>query len=1009
MRWNKILWIFLFCTITFRGVSQVHSFKNFGLDKSEFPSRIECLNQGVNGELYIGTLAGLVVYDGQKFVQITEREGIAENAISSIGIYREIIWIGHWAGSLTRYNSENGSLDVIDLKEALNFSSIINIVPLSRSSAILVSKEGKVYLHSESGIEQILIATSTANEKVHSIVSDSTVYFAVTNHGIYQTDESGSFAVWESLFHSDMVITCATLLGTNEWAIGTEAGGFLLNIESDQLTSIGEALEIGKVVSILQDQEEYLWLGSAEKGVIKYHPITKDLELIKRDNGLSYNQIRGVFMDREGIVWIATVAGLDQYLGRSFTLFDRRSGILENLIWDFAMVNDKILLATSQGLNLIEIIDEGKRVKTHSKFSLNNEEPRKILLKHQGELVFVITAERNVWYGSIGEGFQRISQLDGVALTVEEVNGEIWVGTTNGVMKVENGQLKEQYTKDTGLGGNKVNGIYYSKVKNETWITVLGGPCTLYKDGRFKKFGSDEGLTSSVIQDASFDKQGNPWFATYDDGVIYYEDGRFKNLSEKVAISSTTTFAIEIDEDESVWIGHNWGLDVYRIPFEDIKKFGKDQGFMGMEVNTGAIHGDGDNNIMMGTLMGLLRFKPANYRTNIIEPITRIKTMRIGDVTVDLNVKNAEIDFGVNDLHIEFSGISLVNPSENMYEYRLLGAHESWKVKYDQSPIEYLSLPPGSFTFELRTCNSSGFCNKTPISYSFTIKPPFYRTWWFYTLVFLVVVLAIFLMDRFRVLALMDEKNMLSEKLANYEQQLIEKSQVADELLSQKAYDSSIFNQLTVGSEKSTLHHRTLPLDTYSADQMVELDFDNFKLYGFVDLGISGLTAKFLMEKIKYELLNELKPSERGDSKSVIKVFGEQIEKHIKTLEKHKEPNWVLIAHENNELTVHNRLCSFFVLDGNQVVEFKACLDRMSFKFEVLDASSRIFIASDGLVEQLSEDGMKTYGKRRLHAKLSDSVALDAEAIFDVVSNDLRNWQGAMEQSDDIMLIILEL
>lgn len=1008
MQLIRTLSTFLFVCQFMALTAQVHSFKNFGLDKKEFPSRIECINQGVNGELYIGTLAGLVVYDGENFRQITEAEGLGENAVSAIGVKDEFVWIGHWAGSVTIYNAKDASVDVIDLREALNFSSIVCIEPVSKTSGLLVSKEGKVYMYSESGLEQILIEANTANEKVLSIISDSTAYYLITNHGIYKTTVEGSFAVWETIFHTDLELTCASFLQTNQWAVGTTSGGYMLQVDSRELLPIGVGLELGRIVSILQDQEEFLWVGTAEKGVVKYHPITKKIETIKRDNGLSYNQVRTLFMDREGIVWIATVAGLDQYLGQAFILFDRRSGLPENLIWDFAMFQDQFLLATSQSLDLVKISEDNKNVRVIKRFSLNDEEPRKILFKHQGELVYVITAEKNIWYGSIDNGFEKILELNEVAMAVEEVNGEIWVGTTKGIFKVSKGKLLEQYTEDTGLGGDKVNGIYYSKVRNETWITVLGGPCTLYKDGRFKKYGLEAGLTSSVIQDAAFDKKGYPWFATYDDGVIYFNGNEFKNLSEKVSLSSTTTFAIEIDENESVWIGHNWGLDLYRIPFEDVSRFGKDQGFMGMEVNSGAIHSDGNKNIVMCTLMGLLRFTPSSFRTNIIEPITIIKSIRVGDKSLTADENDVSIDFGKSDLKIEFSGISLVNPDQNRYEYRLLGAHESWKTKLDQSPIEYLSLPPGNFTFELRTCNSSGFCNKNPVSFSFTITPPFYRTWWFYTLIFLLVVLAIFLMDRYRVLVLIDEKNQLSERLSVYEQQLIERTQYAEELKQQIDYNDILYDQLIQTDKPKRLVSLTLPKDDLSADQIIEMDFNSFQVYGLIDLGVSGLIGKFLMERIKLEFTGAIQRINNITPNLVISALDELISAQLNKLDKHKEAGWVILIKDNDSLKVHNRLLSYFVMDANEVVEIKAAVDKTNFVMETIDFSSRIFASSDGVIEQLSADGTKTYGKRRLHAKLSDSVSLDSNSILKIIQDDIRAWQGAMEQSDDICLIIWE-
>ncbi len=102
---NNSLFTLLLLFFLGSSMAQVGSFKNFGIEKNAFPSRIECMTQARTGELYIGTLAGLVIYDGYEFHQVFERDGLAENAISSICAQGDNVWLGHWAGSLTIYNT----------------------------------------------------------------------------------------------------------------------------------------------------------------------------------------------------------------------------------------------------------------------------------------------------------------------------------------------------------------------------------------------------------------------------------------------------------------------------------------------------------------------------------------------------------------------------------------------------------------------------------------------------------------------------------------------------------------------------------------------------------------------------------------------------------------------------------------------------------------------------------------------------------------------------------------
>ncbi len=87
--------------------AQLYSFKNFGLDRGVFPSRIECIAQNSSGELCVGTLAGLVIYNGDEFVNLNEDNGLAENAVSTLYAHEDTLWVGHWAGNVTALNTKN--------------------------------------------------------------------------------------------------------------------------------------------------------------------------------------------------------------------------------------------------------------------------------------------------------------------------------------------------------------------------------------------------------------------------------------------------------------------------------------------------------------------------------------------------------------------------------------------------------------------------------------------------------------------------------------------------------------------------------------------------------------------------------------------------------------------------------------------------------------------------------------------------------------------------------------
>ena len=155
LRSNWIYSLIILITIAFNVQSQVSSFKHFGLDKSIFPSRIECISQAESGELLVGTLAGLVVYDGYTFRTMGLADGLAESSISSVFVSGDEVLLGHWAGNISRYFLEKDSIAQLSISSDLNFSSVKQMLKMNDGSILILTAEGKVYTYLNENLKVI--------------------------------------------------------------------------------------------------------------------------------------------------------------------------------------------------------------------------------------------------------------------------------------------------------------------------------------------------------------------------------------------------------------------------------------------------------------------------------------------------------------------------------------------------------------------------------------------------------------------------------------------------------------------------------------------------------------------------------------------------------------------------------------------------------------------------------------------------------------------------------------
>ncbi|MEX2595961.1 MAG: triple tyrosine motif-containing protein [Salibacteraceae bacterium] len=1005
--------------------AQVHGIKHFGLDKNIFPSRIECIEQAKSGELLIGTLAGLVIYDGNSFVTRGVADGLVESSISAIHVWGEQIYIGHWTGNISVYNLKTDSFNVFRLSGQVNYSSVQKMIHGNENDLYILTEEGKLYTRDSEGVQR-LVLPSIDSEPIIDVFLDASTLKVVLPGRIIQCDVADQeYNDWQVIKEaSEQNIRYAKNWKDDVWFIGYEDKVEIWNFKKQERfhQSLTEGLQGFDIGGVERDLFGNYWITTLNQGVVVVHVVDHQIRYIKQENGLSYNQVQAVFIDREGLVWIATSAGLDQYLGDAFTLHDPTDGASGSIVWDLMVVHDEMYVASSNGIEVCELSQNTANLIVKYHLELGSSAVKQMVFDGN-ETVWALDQEGQIWKISVGSRQAlKLMAVNAGVTCLELVNDALWLGTDQGIFIInrDNGRPLEHLTADAGLAGNRITGIYYSKMKNETWITALGSETMRYKDAKFKRFGESSGLTSTIIQDATFDKDGHVWFATYDKGVYYFQDERFKNLSERVKLTSETTFAIALDQRGMVWVGHNWGVDAYLPSLNTHEWYGEDQGFMGVEVNSGAMLYNSQSGLWMGTLMGVLGFNVGGIKPNPFEPLLAVKSAFLGRIDLLNNERNNALLHVDNDFSITFKGISLQNPGKNRYYYRLIGVHNNWKVLEKPGQIEYLSLPLGEFQFELKACNSSGICSVDPFRLGFSINPPFYRTWWFYTFLFLIIVGAIFLMDKYRLVTLLEEKSKLQERLEKMSQDYIELDQEVQRLDSQYKVDSRFISGIeTKRNESMELPSEVLPnfneyhlnLGEISSKSALVFITRSYKVLLMVDVGAQGLAAHAL----KSELINNMEnkfPSALNPNQTLVewKLIVQSLERMFP---RYIGLKWIMCLDDGKRKSFAHFGFPLFVVDGENINEIEQnvqpeslALSDVEKEWFQLPSSKTIIAASPRMFDQLNEAGTRTFSK----TLLKEIVLRNADQSQSIIANEVlttfSKWMGSMEQFDDITLFI---
>jgi len=86
-----------------------------------------------------------------------------------------------------------------------------------------------------------------------------------------------------------------------------------------------------------------------------------------------------------------------------------------------------------------------------------------------------------------------------------------------------------------------------------------------------------------------------------------------------------------------------------------------------------------------------------------------------------------------NYLTFNFIGITMHQSEKVKYQYKMEGLEKDWSALSLRTEAPYGNLPNGTYTFKVKAMNSDGYWSDE-FHYPFTIRPPWWLTWWAYTL-----------------------------------------------------------------------------------------------------------------------------------------------------------------------------------------------------------------------------------------------------------------------------------
>lgn len=372
------------------------------------------------------------------------------------------------------------------------------------------------------------------------------------------------------------------------------------------------------------------------------------INVLSTNNGLPTNEVRQVFQDREGYIWIATVDGLCRYDGFQLKTYKTNlytPGLLSsnNITVIAEDYNHNIWIGTKTGLNILsKITGEVKHVSPEKLLGFNIQS-------------ILVTKSNQVWIGTANGLNKYIAETDSfehydnsstnyklsgndIKTIIEDAKGSIWIGTwSDGITRLD--QSKNIFYPYPKINDRNSAHIIFEDNENNIWVGSWGS-------GLFRL--------------------ENP----YDPDKVKYINYRHDKNNPN-SLSDNIVYAMSQDlKTNSIWIGTRSGLSILNLankenPFAFINHLpnNAEQSIMYNDVNS--IIRDNSNLMWLGTLGGGISIINTYNSLFSHNPLDNVKNVLFSSLARSIYVD----DTGVVWLGVGSYGLVSYIPEKNQYTF----------------------------------------------------------------------------------------------------------------------------------------------------------------------------------------------------------------------------------------------------------------------------------------------------------------------------------------------------
>lgn len=560
-------------------------------------------------------------------------------------------------------------------------------------------------------------------------------------------------AIWSS--RPDVIIHAVAQDIEGRIWVGKDYDGIdVLEKETGKVTSLvahddnGRSLPHNTIYDLYADRDGIMWVGTYKKGVSYYS------ESIFKFNMYEWGDITCIEQADENRLWLGTndhgILLWNRSTGKAEPFWRDAEGQLPNPVVSMLKSKDgKLWVGTfNGGLYCMN----GSQIRSY-KEGVGN------ALASNNVWALVEDDKGRIWIASLGGGLQCLEPVSGTFETYTSSNSALLENNVTSLCWVDNNTLFFG-TANQGVGMMDMRTREIKKIQGQSGNVKLSNDAVnhVYKDSRgLVWIATREGLNvydtrRHVFLGLSFvaEAKGNFIAAITED----QERNMWVSTSRKV-------IRVTVASD---------GKGSYLF---DSRAYNSEDGLQNCDFNQRSIKTLHNGIIAIGGLYGVNVFAPDHIRYNKMLPNVMFTGLSLFDEAVkvgqsyggrvliekELNdVENVEFDYKQNIFSVSFASDNYNLPEKTQYMYKLEGFNNDWlTLPLGVHNVTFTNLAPGKYVLRVKAINSDGYVGIKEATLGIVVNPPFWMSWWAYLLYAVGLVIVLFL-ARYRMLKREREK-----------------------------------------------------------------------------------------------------------------------------------------------------------------------------------------------------------------------------------------------------------